>query len=108
MIKCLPSFVNSLPPADLQETSLALDLGGTNFRVCSVVMDRGNVNLDQEKFQIPPSAKETSDAMFDFLAGCVKTYVDKRNLVEKRQNELNLGFTFSFPVGTSHCRNRNR
>lgn len=95
-IKCLPSYVTALPPPDLKCTSLALDLGGTNFRVCSVEMDHGNVVLDQEKFAIPNKAKETKEGLFGFLAESVKMFIETRKL----EGEINLGFTFSFPVGS--------
>jgi len=99
-IKCLPSFVTNLPPADLVSSSLALDLGGTNFRVCSVSMDRGKVKLEQEKFTIPAKAKETQEGLFGFLAESINTFIEKKGA----DGTMNLGFTFSFPVQqTSIC-----
>ena len=94
-IKCLPSFVTALPRPDLSATALALDMGGTNFRVCSVNLDKGTAEMDQEKFVITEEAKETAEGMFGFLAACVEQFVEKRGL----SGELKLGFTFSFPVG---------
>ncbi|KAI9011601.1 hypothetical protein DFJ74DRAFT_699878 [Hyaloraphidium curvatum] len=97
-IRCLPSYVTALPPADLKATSLALDLGGTNFRVCSVKMDKGTVELDQEKFAIPAEAKASKDLLFDFLAQSIKTFLDKRPIEGGKGGQIELGFTFSFPV----------
>jgi hexokinase len=38
-IKGLPSYVTRLPNGHEQGTFLALDLGGTNLRVCEVVLE---------------------------------------------------------------------
>ena len=44
-IKMLPSFVENLPSKDSNSTYVALDLGGTNFRVLLI-------NIQDEKIDI--------------------------------------------------------
>lgn len=52
-IKALPSFVTRLPKGDETGTFLALDLGGTNLRVCEVVLEgHGKYRMRQKKYTI--------------------------------------------------------
>jgi hexokinase len=94
---------------------MAVDLGGTNFRVCSIQL-HGNTtfSLTQSKVAIPRElmVAKTSKELFSFLAKQIETflkthhedhyvgYTKRRNTGDKSKNEeiFNLGFTFSFPV----------
>ena len=52
-IKALPSYVTRLPNGNERGTYLALDLGGTNLRVCEVVLEgRGKFRMRQKKFTV--------------------------------------------------------
>ena len=96
-LKMIPSFVVNLPKGTETGQYLALDLGGTNFRVCLVNLNGdGQVEMDFEKYQVSEQQKTSSGTeLFDFFAQCVKDFVQKHNLDGK---EIPLGFTFSFPV----------
>lgn len=102
----------------IQGLYLAVDLGGTNFRVCSIRL-HGNTtfSLTQSKVAIPRElmTAKTSKELFSFLAkqieNFLKTHHDEhyQNHIERRKTGssrqdfgteeiFQLGFTFSFPV----------
>jgi len=78
---------------------LALDLGGTNFRVLLITLDGQNFDMKSKIYAIPQSLMlGTGTQLFDHIAQCLALFVKDLNL----QNEvLPLGFTFSFPL-TQH------
>ncbi|MEQ2308969.1 hypothetical protein AMECASPLE_033743 [Ameca splendens] len=77
---------------------LALDLGGTNFRVLHVrVMEEEQkvLKMDSQICAIPQEIMlGTGEQLFDHIAECLSEFLDSQKL--KRQT-LPLGFTFSFP-----------
>lgn len=97
MIKMIPSFVVSLPSGSEQGRVLALDMGGSNFRVIEACLEgSGRVRTKQRKFAISDEFKRAPGRkLFDFFADCVSNFIRD----EKISGEaLPLGFTFSFPV----------
>ena len=86
-----------------------MDLGGTNFRVCSIIL-HGNqtFSLQQSKVAVPHALMETKSAheLFAFLAKQIEVFLrthheDHFEAHRRRasvQNYFDLGFTFSFPV----------
>jgi hexokinase len=98
-VAMLPSFVTNRPTGKEQGSYLALDLGGTNFRVCEVYLEgQCSVRLRQKKFTIPEECKNAEgEVLFDFLANSVESFLKDSGVVPTQQN-LELGFTFSFPV----------
>uniref|UniRef100_A0A8C2ENB0 Phosphotransferase n=1 Tax=Cyprinus carpio TaxID=7962 RepID=A0A8C2ENB0_CYPCA len=100
-IKMLPTYVRSTPEGSEVGDFLALDLGGTNFRVMLVKVgedeERGwKVETKHHMYSIPEDAMTgTAEMLFDYIAGCISDFLDKHNLKHKK---LPLGFTFSFPV----------
>ena len=76
---------------------LALDLGGTNFRVILLRIKAGAVVGEEvQYYQVPEDVRLGEGVkLFDFLAECIHNFMDGRQL--KGQN-LPLGFTFSFPM----------
>ena len=102
----------------MQGLFLAVDLGGTNFRVCSIQL-HGNTTftLTQSKCAIPRElmVAKTSKELFSFLAKQIETFLKTHHSehfeahVRRRltmsaeegyrdENIFRLGFTFSFPV----------
>lgn len=95
---------------------LALDLGGTNFRVLLVdIGEDMRFNMESKIFPIPKeimtrlilhfqlktikihlvfNAYSTGVELFDHIASCLVEFVDEQNLHDET---LPLGFTFSFP-----------
>ncbi len=97
-LRMIPSFMGR-PTGRERGRYLALDLGGTNCRVLEVVLDgRGGASVAAAgRFVIPreclcgPGRK-----LFDFLAGCVDSFL-REHPPEPRREPV-LAFTFSFPV----------
>ena len=75
---------------------LALDLGGTNFRVVLMeIGEEGKFEMDSEIFAVPKTIMEGSGSqLFDHIAACLASFIKTRNIMEE---VLPLGFTFSFP-----------
>ena len=95
-----------------------MDLGGTNFRVCSIMLKGDTTfSLVQSKVAIPKElmVAKTSQELFSFLAKQIELFLEKHHndhfeaTVRRRrtasasegykdQEYFQLGFTFSFPV----------
>ena len=102
----------------VQGLFLAVDLGGTNFRVCSVQLHGNSTfTLTQSKVAIPRELMlaKTAKELFAFLAKQVEVFlkthhserfeahVRRRRTMSTKEgyrdvNVFRLGFTFSFPV----------
>lgn len=52
-VKMLPSFVRSVPNGTECGTFLALDLGGTNFRVLVIKLNAKDASMSSKIFTIP-------------------------------------------------------
>lgn len=102
----------------LEGLYLAVDLGGTNFRVCSVLLNGDTTfNLTYSKVAIPKElmVAKTAQELFAFLAKQVEeflrthhedhfeTHIRRRQTTSvtegyRDEHYFRLGFTFSFPV----------
>lgn len=91
------TYVRSLPNSKELGKYLALDLGGTNFRVLLVEFNKETSRIaDCEKHEIPLSIRTgPGEALFDFIAIRVVKFAVDHELVGVR---IALGFTFSFPL----------
>ncbi|TFK74465.1 hypothetical protein BDN72DRAFT_789300 [Pluteus cervinus] len=104
----IPTFVTGVPDGTEKGTFLALDLGGTNLRVCEVVLNGDKTfNLRQQKYKVSDALKTgEATALFDYLADSVDAFLTDRALSsplsptrdEDAPDFLPLGMTFSFPV----------
>jgi len=97
----IPTYVTGIPNGKEKGLYLAADLGGTNFRVCSIHLGGDHTfELKQSKFKIPVDLMQesTADDLFEFLAEKVKAFLDQHHAEHDAQDKLKLGFTFSFPV----------
>ena len=78
---------------------LALDLGGTHFRVVSLEL-KGNRKTGIPLIKTFVLRKKhitgKGKALFDFIAGCIKAFMREYKLDTGAKH--NVGFTFSFPV----------
>jgi len=94
-IKCFPTYVRELPNGEECGKFLALDLGGTNFRVLLIELGPHVFHMKSKIFAVPQSIMHgTGTGLFDHIAECLATFMHEHNVdVEK----LPLGFTFSFP-----------
>ncbi|MGH0117349.1 UNVERIFIED_CONTAM: hypothetical protein FKN15_033444 [Acipenser sinensis] len=97
-VKMLPTFVRSTPDGSENGDFLALDLGGTNFRVLLVKIRSGKrrtVEMHNKIYAIPVEVMQgTGDELFDHIVHCISDFLDYMGMKNAR---LPLGFTFSFP-----------
>uniref|UniRef100_A0A4W4FEN0 Hexokinase-2 n=1 Tax=Electrophorus electricus TaxID=8005 RepID=A0A4W4FEN0_ELEEL len=98
-VKMLPTYVRSTPDGTESGDFLALDLGGTNFRVLLVKVSangKQTVEIENQIYVIPETLMRGSgsEQLFDHIAECLANFLDKLNIKDKK---LPLGFTFSFP-----------
>ncbi|KAK8731482.1 hypothetical protein OTU49_007625 [Cherax quadricarinatus] len=91
------TFIPELPDGTENGEYLALDLGGTHFRVIYVRMKNGRFSEEVVDYFHVPSEKRLGPGqdLFEFLADCIAEFVQKRNLGGRN---FQLGFTFSFPM----------
>nr|CTP80786.1 Bm3363 [Brugia malayi] len=96
-LKMLPSFVRAIPNGTEKGDYLALDLGGTNFRVLLIRLSGTEAEITGKIYGVPDSVmKGTGIMLFDHIAACLANFMEDNDL--KGANKLPLGFTFSFPV----------
>ncbi|XP_076053337.1 hexokinase A isoform X2 [Oratosquilla oratoria] len=94
-IKCFPTYVRELPNGKEAGRFLALDLGGTNFRVLLIELGEGKFRMDSRIYAVPqPIMIGPGSGLFDHIAECMSSFVKDRDLGDEI---LPLGFTFSFP-----------
>ncbi|KAJ1815351.1 hypothetical protein LPJ56_004594 [Coemansia sp. RSA 2599] len=94
----IPTFVRGRPTGKEKGTYLALDLGGTNLRVCQVTLNGDTTySLVQQKFTITQEAKESR--LWDFIAECVGVFLEEHGLrPAPGKRTIPCGYTFSFPI----------
>ncbi|KPI41436.1 Glucokinase [Cyphellophora attinorum] len=110
MLSQIPTYVTNVPNGTEKGTYLAVDLGGTNFRVCSIVLHGNHTfSLQQSKVAVPRTLMEAKKAtdLFSFLAKQIEAFLKEHHSehFEAHQQKglgskefFDLGFTFSFPV----------
>lgn len=97
----IPTFVTDIPTGKEKGIFLAADLGGTNFRVCSVNLNGDHTHeLKQSKYSIPLDLMKnsTADSLFSYLAKKIETFLKENHDDLESTEHLKLGFTFSFPI----------
>ena len=99
LVPMIPSFVTGRPTGKETGKYLALDLGGTNLRVCEFELKGdGSFHVHQQKYVVAEELK-TGDMrrLCDFIADCVDNFTSEYGSGHIG-NHLQLGFTFSFAV----------
>jgi hexokinase len=99
----IPTFVTSVPTGREKGTFLAIDLGGTNVRVCSVKLNGDSTyEILQEKAAVPHALMVGNSAeFFDYMAEQLGAFLKKHHgehLAREGEERFKMGFTFSFPV----------
>ncbi len=97
-LSMMPTFAG-MPTGNEKGRFIALDLGGTNFRILEVALKgRGRISVISEKRFLLKNKDiaGTEKQLFDFIALRVKRFM-MANRIGPRE-ERPLGFTFSFPV----------
>lgn len=114
----IPTYVTAVPNGTEKGLYMAVDLGGTNFRVCSILLNGDTTfNLTYTKVAIPKTlmVAKTAEELFAFLAKQIELFLQthhenhfeknvRRRMTQsspegfKDEHVFHLGFTFSFPV----------
>lgn len=94
-----PTWVFGCPTGKEIGDFLALDLGGTNLRVCLVsLLGGGKFEITQTKYRLSEEQKQEDGAvLFDFCAQCIKEFIDSHLPDVTHDNPAIVGFTFSYP-----------
>ena len=98
-----PTWVMGYPDGYETGTFLALDMGGTNLRVCEIILteEKGEFDILQSKYRMPEELKTgDSEELWEYIADCLQQFIEYHHEVEDLQqlDHLPLGFTFSFPA----------
>jgi hexokinase len=99
-IPMLPTWCMAYPTGDETGTFLAIDMGGSNLRVCEISLppSPGEFDIIQSKYRLPEGLKSsTVDELWGYVADCIKQFVEYHHEGE-RIATMPLGFTFSYPV----------
>lgn len=96
----IPTFIHDVPTGDEQGIFLALDLGGTNLRVCEVNLNGDKTfTIKSNKYKLSDEVKTgTAAELFGFIADCVERFLVELGHDLTSDERLHLGFTFSFPA----------
>ncbi|KAG4068563.1 hypothetical protein HA402_004904 [Bradysia odoriphaga] len=96
-IKCYVTYIQDLPNGKERGKFLALDLGGTNFRVLIIHLKGENEFEMQSKIYAVPQniMLGSGEQLFDHIAECLANFMKEHSVYAER---LPLGFTFSFPL----------
>lgn len=95
-VKCSVTYVHDIPSGKERGRYLALDLGGTNFRVLCITLKDNSSDMTVVTYDLPEKLmKGEGKDLFDHIAECLFQFMKKEALVEEH---LALGFTFSFPL----------
>ncbi|XP_062070129.1 hexokinase HKDC1 isoform X2 [Lepus europaeus] len=97
-VKMLPTFVRAIPDGSENGEFLALDLGGSKFRVLKVQVSaegKRNVQMESQFYPTPNEiTRGNGSELFEYVADCLADFMKTKELMHKK---LPLGFTFSFP-----------
>lgn len=95
-VKCFVTYVQNLPNGTERGQFLALDLGGTNFRVLLIHLKGEEKYEFQSKIYAIPNhiMVGSGTELFDHIAKCLAEFAVDMKIQDK---VLPLGFTFSFP-----------
>jgi len=96
----IPTWCMAFPDGHETGSYLALDMGGTNLRVCEVTLtsEKGEFEIIQSKYRMPEELKTGSaDELWGYVADCLQQFIEYHHEDEKLDH-LPLGFTFSYPV----------
>lgn len=94
----IPTYTE-MPTGKEKGKYVALDLGGTNFRVLELDLygSRKTGVASMMKFALKKErVTGTAEDFFGFIAACVELFLKKHKL--SGAGKINLGFTFSFPI----------
>lgn len=96
----IPTWCMAFPDGYETGSYLALDMGGTNLRVCEVTLTeaKGEFEIIQSKYRMPEELKTGSaEELWAYVADCLQQFIEYHHEGEELDH-MPLGFTFSYPV----------
>lgn len=102
-VPMIPTWVFGWPTGKEVGPYLAVDLGGTNLRVCHVdLQGDGRFEITQAKYKLTEEQKQQEGQnLFDFCAECLSKFVNDQYVDDDGklmlEEDIPLGFTFSYP-----------
>lgn len=99
-----PTWVMSYPDGHETGSFLALDMGGTNLRVCEITLTdrKSEFDIIQSKYRMPEELKTgSSEELWEYIADCLHQFIETHHGDCSKLEALPLGFTFSYPA-TQH------
>lgn len=95
-LQVYPTFVHRLPNGSERGKYLALDLGGTNFRILLITLTgKHESQVSNKVFAISQELMHgPGGELFEYIAKCLHDFCLEADIIDER---LPLGFTFSFP-----------
>lgn len=96
-----PTWVMSQPTGYETGSYLALDMGGTNLRVCQVTLTEQKSEFDiiQSKYRMPDELKTgEAEELWEYIADCLQQFIETHHGDASKLDKLPLGFTFSYPA----------
>ncbi|XP_071344229.1 hexokinase HKDC1 isoform X2 [Trachinotus anak] len=101
-VRMLPTHVRSTPVGSEKGQFLALDLGGSKFKVLQVKVRegmgirRGGVEMEEKTYPIPEELLVgRGPELFDHVSESLKDFLHEKNISLEKKHPL--AFTFSFP-----------
>ncbi|XP_027871931.1 putative hexokinase HKDC1 [Xiphophorus couchianus] len=101
-VKMLPTHVRSTPDGSEKGQFVALDLGGSKFKVLRVKVredegiKKGGVEMEEKTYPIPEELHEgRAVELFDHVSESLKDFLHEKNMSPEKKHPL--AFTFSFP-----------
>uniref|UniRef100_A0A672FBK2 hexokinase n=1 Tax=Salarias fasciatus TaxID=181472 RepID=A0A672FBK2_SALFA len=101
-VKMLPTHVRSTPDGTEKGQFLALDLGGSKFKVLQIKVRedqgirKGGVEIEEKTYPIPNEVLNgRGTELFDHVSESLKDFMHEKNINPKKKHPL--AFTFSFP-----------
>lgn len=95
-----PTWCMGFPDGHEQGTYLALDMGGTNLRVCEITLTdkKSEFDIIQSKYRMPEELKAgEADELWEYIADCLQQFIETHHGKDSKK-VLPLGFTFSYPA----------
>jgi hexokinase len=99
-----PTWCMGFPTGYETGTFLALDMGGTNLRVCEINLpeEKGEFDIIQSKYRMPEELKTgNAEELWGYVADCLQQFIEYHHEGEKL-DKLPLGFTFSYPASQDY------
>uniref|UniRef100_A0A8C6KRP1 hexokinase n=1 Tax=Nothobranchius furzeri TaxID=105023 RepID=A0A8C6KRP1_NOTFU len=105
-VKMLPTHVCSTPDGSEKGQFLALDLGGSKFKVLQVKVrecvgiKKGDVEMEEKIYPVPDELLTgRATELFDHVSESLKDFMHEKNISLEKKHPL--AFTFSFPCDQS-------